>query len=185
MESVSGPSTPVRRIVLVGFMGSGKSTVGRLLASRLGWSFVDFDDEIERRASSSIADIFRDKGEAFFRGLEHEVARELLRRERAVLATGGGWPAVEGRMEALGSDTLAVWLDVSAQSAVRRVRGSGQVRPLLQVADPVARAECLLADRAPYYGLAELHLDATASSPEQLAERVIEHLRVSGREGER
>jgi shikimate kinase len=166
-------------------MGSGKSTVGKLVASRLGWTFVDFDDEVERRAGSSIADIFRDRGEAFFRTLEHEVARDLLHRDHAVLATGGGWPALEGRMQALGNDTLTVWLDVSAESSVRRVKGSRRVRPLLEVADPVRRAERLLAERAPYYGLAELHLDATSSSPVQLAERVIEHLRVSGREGER
>jgi shikimate kinase len=185
MESASGRPEAVRRIVLVGFMASGKSTVGALLASRLGWSFVDFDDEIERVAGASVADIFREKGEGFFRELEHEVGDGLLRKEQVVLATGGGWPAAEGRLDGLGSQTLTVWLDVSAESSVRRVAESGRTRPLLQVADPVERADRLLAERARYYERAELHLDATTSTPGQLVDRIIEHLRVSRREGRR
>jgi shikimate kinase len=185
MASVEQPPETVRRVVLVGFMGSGKSTVGVLLASRLGWSFLDFDDEIERRAGASVADIFREKGEAFFRVLEHEVGCDLLAGERVVLATGGGWPTAPGHMDALGPDTLSVWLDVSAESSVSRVRGRGRIRPLLEVADPVGRARLLLGERAPHYGSAELHLDSTRSTPEELADRILEHMRVSRREGER
>jgi shikimate kinase len=185
MASASGRHEAVRRIVLVGFMGSGKSTVGALLASRLGWSFVDFDDEIERTAGARVEDIFREKGEAYFRNLEHEVGSELLGRDRVVLATGGGWPVAEGRLERLGRETLTVWLDVNAEDSVRRVGRSGRVRPLLLVSDPLERAARLLAERARYYERAELRLDTTTSTPAQLVDRILEHLRVSRREGGR
>ena len=163
-------------MLLVGFMGSGKSTVGALLASRLGWTFVDFDDEIERRAGATIEEIFRERGEAPFRMLEAQVGQELLLRESAVLATGGGWPVVEGRMRQLTEDTLSVWLDVSAETAVERVRREGRVRPLLDVPDPVRRAESLLREREPYYCLAKLKLEAAVSDPERLVDRILEHL---------
>ena len=189
MESGSPATGGYRRIVLVGFMGSGKSTVGPLLASHLGWSFLDFDEEIERRAGASVEDIFRTQGEPFFRGLEAEVAGELLRLDRAVLATGGGWPAVPGRMDVLAGDTLSVWLDVDADTSVERVRRGGRARPLLEVPDPVGRAKLLLSERASFYGRARLRLDASSASPAAIAERVLEHMNAvsrgdaGGREG--
>jgi shikimate kinase len=181
MASGSGADAGYRRVVLVGFMGSGKSTVGTLLAARLGWVFRDFDAEIERRAGSSIEDIFRRQGEGAFRALESEVGHDLLRSERTVLATGGGWPVADGRMGALGSDTLSVWLDVSAETSLARIRGEEPVRPLLAVPDRLQRAERLLRERAPYYSQAELRLDTKASSPAQLVDRILEHLDAAAR----
>jgi shikimate kinase len=165
-----------RRILLVGFMGSGKSTVGALLAARLGWSFFDFDVEIARRAGRSVEEIFREEGEASFRSLEAEVGRDLLREDRAVLATGGGWPASEGRMESVGEDTLSVWLQVSAESSLERIRGAAPARPLLAVPDPRERAERLLAERSGYYGRARLHLDTETTSPGELVDTILRHL---------
>jgi shikimate kinase len=185
MASGSGSPRGYRRVLLVGFMGSGKSTVGALLASRLGWSFVDFDQEIERRAGASVEEIFREKGEPSFRALEDEVGRELLRQERVVLATGGGWPAAPGRMEALPSDTLSVWLVIDVETAVRRARGNGRVRPLLEVPDPAARAARLLLEREPRYALAGVRLDASQLPPEDLVERVLEHMSAPRREAGR
>jgi shikimate kinase len=166
------PPAGTRRIVLVGFMGSGKSTVGSLVAARLGWSFLDFDDEIERRAGLSVEEIFRQRGEASFRTLEAEVGEELLRTERTVLATGGGWAAAPGRMEALDAGTLSVWLDVSAGTAVRRLREGGRPRPLLGVPDASEAAERLLEARRAWYGRARLRLDVEGASPEALAEEI-------------
>jgi shikimate kinase len=173
--SRSGPSL-YRRILLVGFMGSGKSTVAARLASRLGWTFLDFDAEIERRGAASVAEIFRSHGEAFFRTLEAQVGRELLEADHAVIASGGGWPVPPGRMEGLTADTLSVWLVVDAATAVRRVSSGGAVRPLLQGADPVGRAEGLLRERTARYRLARLHLDSGASSPDELVDRVLEYM---------
>jgi shikimate kinase len=181
MGSGSRPAEGYRRVVLVGFMGSGKSTVGALLASRLGWVFRDFDVEIVRRAGSSIADIFRAQGEQSFRALEAEVGRDLLESDLSVLATGGGWPVADGRMQSLGADTLTVWLDVGAETSVARVRGGRALRPLLDVPDSVQRAERLLRERAPYYSQAKLRLDASASSPAQLVDRILEHLDAASR----
>jgi shikimate kinase len=172
----SGAASAYRRILLVGFMGSGKSTVASRLASRLGWTFLDFDAEIERRSNASVADIFRSRGEPFFRTLEARVGRELLQADRAVLASGGGWPVPAGRMEDLTSDTLSVWLVVDAATAVQRVSSGGRVRPLLQGADPVGRAEALLRERSPRYRLARLHLDSTGSSPDELVDQVLAYM---------
>ena len=84
------------RVLLVGFMASGKSSVGKELASRLGWAFEDFDTAIEARAGRSVSQIFSEDGEAGFRRLELEVAEELLALRNTVVASGGGWPAQPG-----------------------------------------------------------------------------------------
>ncbi len=163
---------PPARILLVGFMASGKSAVGREVARLLGWRFADFDEEVRRRTERRIADIFERDGEAAFRTIEARVARPLLRRDRIVLASGGGWAAQPGHMEGLADDTLSVWLNVTAATAVARARAQGRDRPLLNVARPVRRAERLLARRESYYRLARLTLDGERSSVPALAERI-------------
>jgi shikimate kinase len=158
-------------------MGSGKSTVASLLASRLGWTFLDFDKEIERRAGAPVAEIFRTRGEPFFRELENRVGAELLERDRAVLASGGGWPVPAGRMESVGADTLTVWLDIDAATAVARAGSSRRVRPLLQDPDPLGRAEALLTERRPRYQLAKVHLEAGRSTSRELAEQILYYIK--------
>ena len=111
-----------RRLVLVGFMGCGKSSVGRILARRLGWDFVDLDARVEKAEGRSVAAIFAESGEARFRVVEATEAEKALARDRVVLATGGGWAAQPGRLAALPEGTLSVWLRVSAEEAVRKWR---------------------------------------------------------------
>jgi len=168
-----GPPSEVRRVLLVGFMGSGKTRVGQALARRLGWSFRDFDQEVRARAGLPIPDIFRQHGEAAFRDMEERVGADLLLEDRVVLASGGGWPAALGRMEELPEGTLSVWLRVLPEEAVRRAREEGPTRPLLAVPDPVARARQILAEREACYGKAHLALDSMEAGPEELA-RIIE-----------
>lgn len=163
---------PPSRILLVGFMASGKSAVGREVARLLGWRFVDFDVEIRRRTGRDIADIFDRGGEGEFRAIEARVARGLLRRDRAVLASGGGWAAQPGHMEGIAADTLSVWLKVTAETAVERARRQGVDRPLLEVPRPVERSRRLLARREPYYRLARLTLDSEDVSVATLADRI-------------
>lgn len=160
------------RVLLVGFMGSGKTRVGRALAQRLGWSFHDFDEEIEARAGLSIPEIFRRHGEEFFRRMEEEVGKEALQARRAVLASGGGWPVAPGRLEELGPDTFSVWLKVTPEEAVRRAAAEGVGRPLLAVDDPLSRARALLAEREPFYGKAHAAIDSTEAGPEELAREI-------------
>ncbi|MFH1764561.1 MAG: shikimate kinase [Gemmatimonadota bacterium] len=173
---------PFERILLVGFMGSGKTRVGQALAKALAWSFRDFDQEIGVRVGLPIPEIFRQRGEGFFREMEERIGAELLLEREVVLASGGGWPAALGRMEGLGPLTFSVWLKVTAEEAVRRVREEGPTRPLLAVADPVSRARALLKEREPFYGRAHAAIDATETGPEELARRIIHLMNEKGRE---
>jgi len=170
-----------RRVILVGFMGSGKTQVGKALASRLGWLFRDFDQEIEARLGLPIPEIFRQHGEGFFREMEVLVGSELLGQEGVVLASGGGWPVVQGRMEGLPAGTLSVWLEVSAEEAVRRTRTEGSARPLLAVPDPVSRARELLQNRTAWYARARLAVDSEAAMPEDLARHIEGFMHKEGR----
>ena len=144
-------SEPSPNIVLTGFMGTGKSTVGRLLADRLGWEFVDTDALIEER-HGPIPAIFADHGEERFRTLEREVAAEVGGRRGTVVATGGRLLLDPANEAVLGSTGIIVCLSASVDVLVERLtRGAGQ-RPLLHGHDPATRIRYLLAERASGYG---------------------------------
>ena len=162
-------------IVVVGFMGAGKTTVGRLLAAKLGVPFTDSDHVIEARAGRPIPRIFADGGEPAFRELEHEVIAELLTGEDMVLALGGGAAAHEGTRAVLAAATVpVVYLRVSYAEAMRRV-GGDQGRPMLARGD-VAR---LHEDRDPLYArAATLTVDADGRSPEEIALDILARLPV-------
>jgi len=180
--SPGGGRRHVERVLLVGFMGSGKTRVGQALAKGLGWGFRDFDEEIGARMGLPIPEIFRQHGEGFFRDMEERIGAELLLRRDVVLASGGGWPAAPGRMEGLGPSTLSIWLQVTAEEAIRRVREEGPTRPLLAVGDPVSRAKALLKDREPFYRRAQVVIDSTETGPEDLARRIEDLINEKGRE---
>jgi shikimate kinase len=169
---VGAAQGPWSRVLLVGFMGSGKTTVGKLVASRLGWGFVDLDSEVEQMTGRTVEELFRERGEPAFRELEAQAGVAALARDRTVLAPGGGWSLAPGRLERLPGGTLSVWLKVSPETAVRRATAHGRVRPLLAGADPLERARTLLAEREPVYARARLHLDAETASPAALARAI-------------
>ena len=145
-----------RAIVLVGMMGSGKSSVGRRLAGRLGLPFVDADSEIEPAAHMTIPEIFAPRGEAEFReGERRVISRVLTTRAPLVLATGGGAfmnAETRERVKELG---IAVWLKAEPDVLMRRVRKRSN-RPLLQTADPEATLRRMLTEREPVYALADI-----------------------------
>jgi shikimate kinase len=180
-EGKRSAPTPVRRVVLVGFMGSGKTSVGRALAERLGWGFRDLDEEISTELGLSIPEIFQQHGEDFFRSVEGRLGEELLKEERVVLASGGGWPMAPGRMEGLPPGTLSVWLKISAEEAVRRTGKEGPTRPLLAVSDPVERARRLLEEREASYARARVTVDSEGAMPEDLARRIEDWVNQRGR----
>ena len=153
-------------------MASGKSAVGLEVARILDWRFFDFDDEIRRETGDEVADIIRRAGEGGFRAVESRVAGRLLRRQRAVLASGGGWAAQPGHMANLPAGTLSVWLKVTPEAAVKRARSQAVERPLLDVVQPLQRARRLLARRTPYYGLARLTANSEGVSVSALAGRI-------------
>lgn len=172
MEPLSGPI--VQRVVLLGLMASGKSSVGALLAERLGWTHVDLDQAIERREGRSVAEIFRHSGEPHFRRLEVELTREWLGRSRLVLSPGGGWVTNPAVWDLLPPATLTVWLRVSAQESLRRIRmdQAGRDRPLAQVEDPGAALRRLLAEREPLYRRAQLVLETDRRAVHELAAEI-------------
>ncbi|SEL98841.1 shikimate kinase [Bosea lupini] len=147
-----------RAIVLVGMMGSGKSSVGKRLSARLGLPFVDADTEIETAAGMTIPEIFAQRGESEFRDGERRViSRILTTRAPLVLATGGGAfmnADTRARIAELG---ISIWLKAEPDVLMRRVRKRSN-RPLLQTADPEATVRRLLAEREPIYALADITL---------------------------
>lgn len=167
---------PLDRVLLIGFMGSGKTSVGKGVAARLGWRFVDFDDAIEAEEGSSVAQIFATRGEPYFRGLEERVAQRLIAERKVVLASGGGWAAAPGRLEALPAGTATFWLQVSAPKALRRASGAAGRRPLLARPDALEEAIRLIARRAPYYREAMWAVDTERSSVDDVSASILEIL---------
>lgn len=171
-QTESKPLAPPVRIVLTGFMGSGKSTVGPLIAARLGWAFIDVDDVIEQEAGAVISDIFAQYGEGEFRDREHAAITRLASRDHLVIALGGGAiERVDTRELLLGAPgTLLVHLEVDLQTALARCSGTEPTRPVLaDQANLTARYQ----RRLPLYRMAHVSLRADDKTPEQVAEAVL------------
>jgi shikimate kinase len=161
------PNEPARRlIVLTGFMGTGKSTVGRLVALRLGWNFVDTDAEIERRQRMPIAHIFRTQGEPAFRAMEAELAHELAQRTNTVIATGGGMLLNPANRAVLEAQAMLVCLTANERELDRRLKGSSH-RPL------AANWRAVYAGRRALYDSLPYHVDTSHRSPDASAREVI------------
>lgn len=179
--SQPAPVSPATtRIVLTGFMGAGKTTVGRLLADRLGWKFLDSDFLVERRAEMTIAGIFAARGESTFRDLEAEVIRRTLAsapEHPLVLALGGGALERSATRDLLASlpDTLIVFLDAPLETMLARcaAHADGPVRPVL--ADR-ARLTERWSQRLSWYRQAHLTLNTAEMTPERVVERILESL---------
>lgn len=161
-------------IFLIGMMGAGKSTIGRLLARELGFDFVDCDREIEARSGVTITTIFELEGEEGFRQREAAVLDELTQRTNVVLATGGGAVLREDNREYLQNRGLVIYLQASADELARRTNND-RSRPLLQTADPRARIGELLTRREPLY-LATAHLifQSAAANPRRLVKKIMD-----------
>jgi shikimate kinase len=163
---------PHRRIVLTGFMGSGKSTVGPLVASRLGWKFVDVDDVIEAEAGCEIAEIFARHGEGGFREREHAAIARLAAGNHLVLALGGG-AIEEARTRSLlmtTRGTLLVHLEVELETTLQRCSGTEDTRPIL--ADR-ANLENRYARRLPLYRTAHVSVRVDSLTPDQAAQAIL------------
>jgi shikimate kinase len=151
-------------IALVGFMGTGKSTVGQIVASMLRFRFVDTDEMIERMAGKRITEIFANDGEARFRELEQQVVTGLRELKGAVISTGGGLITRAENLARLKEHSLLVCLWCSPETIYRRV-GHQSHRPLLQVENPLARIRELLEERAPFYRQADVLLNSEFRKP--------------------
>jgi shikimate kinase len=157
--------------VLVGLMGTGKSTVGRILATQLGRPFVDTDTVIALEAARSIAEIFTTEGEAAFRTREAAVIARLSSQTSQVIATGGGAVLALENREQLRKNGLVIWLDATPDELLRRViRQSIGIRPLLAGPDPLGSLQALAAARNDLYGATAHHrIDTTGQTPQATA----------------
>jgi shikimate kinase len=161
-------------VILVGFMGAGKSVCGRMLARRLGRCFVETDDVITARDGRSIPEIFRADGEEMFRRLEGEALEALALKSGDVIATGGGLPCREGRMEALRALGTVVWLRGDLRDLLERASRTGG-RPMLQRSPE--EIEALYRVREPYYARAHVTVDTAGLGVDQVVGRVVAALR--------
>ena len=163
-----------RSIALVGLSGTGKSTVGRLLAARLGWPLLDTDALVAQAANRSIAQIFAEQSEARFRDLEAAALVTALGDTPCVVATGAGIVLRAENRALLRERADVVWLDAPTETLVTRLRAHAEVRPLLGGEEPAARLEKLRAARAGLYAeVAALRLDTTESALELICEQII------------
>lgn len=161
---------PRKLIYLIGFMGSGKSTIGPLLAQRLGWPFIDLDEVIEAGQGLTIREIFEQAGEPFFRQVERAALVEVARTEPVVIALGGGTFAQEGNPELVReSGGVTIWLDCPVDELRRRCAGMTN-RPLFRDAESFAQ---LFAQRLPYYQQADHRVPTEGRAPEEIVEGIL------------
>lgn len=163
----------MKNIVLTGFMGTGKTAVGRELSRLLNMRLVDVDSEIEKSAKMKITEIFSNFGETYFRDIETEVIKKLAAAQNSVISTGGGAVLREENMEALRQTGLIFCLFADPETIIARTAGSND-RPLLNVEDPLARVRELLNLRMPFYERAGILIDTKGKTPLEVARELAE-----------
>jgi shikimate kinase len=167
-------------VFLIGYRGTGKSSVARELAARLGYGCIDTDDEIERRVGKNIAAIFAEEGEAAFRDAEVSVVTDVTNRRRIVVALGGGAVLREENRLAISQAGAIVWLTASVETILQRIaadQSTAQRRPNLTKAGGPAEVETLLANRTPIYRrCATLVVDTNGKTPAQVADEIVAKL---------
>ena len=162
----------IENIALIGFMGTGKSSVGQIVAAQLHFSFLDTDELIESRAGRSVTEIFSQAGETMFRDLEKQLLSELSRAKKTVISTGGGLAANAANLASLKEHALVVCLWASPELIWQRVRGQVH-RPLLQGPDPEGRIRQLLSAREPFYKQADVLVNTEQRSVKEVAQHVL------------
>jgi len=168
-----GGAGEARIVALIGFMGSGKSTIGRLLASRLGCGFVDLDAAIEAQSGRSIKELFAEEGEAAFRARESAALAALDSRRRLVVAAGGGAP-MTAKNRAFFRRVACFYLEIPFEEFLRRTAGGGQ-RPLRSL--PLSELKALYEKRRPVYEQLGVRIRAGGRSPQEVVEEILDRLR--------
>jgi shikimate kinase len=161
-----------KHIVLIGLPGSGKSTVGKLVAEGLGTAVIDIDGLLVREMGMPVTQIFGMLGEAGFRAMERDAVNAAQAREPCVIVPGGGWAAQPGQLEAAKAASLIIYLKCQAATAAKR-SAQGEARPLLAGVDPGQRMRSLLEEREPFFLRADHQVDAEHGRPEAVAAEVM------------
>lgn len=173
-------SGATRVVALIGMPGGGKTTVGRLLAKRLGWAFADVDQSIEDRSGCTVTEFFEQRGESAFRDFEADLLAELIGQGPSVVATGGGSILRADSRELLKSATVPVYLYAPLDQLWRRV-GRNSRRPLLQVGDPFGRLQQLLVERHPLYcEVAQFTVETGPPSTASVVDSIVAQLQSIG-----
>jgi len=163
---------PLHNIALIGFMGTGKSAVGQVLAAQLHFTFLDTDHVIESRTGRTITDIFAKDGEPAFREMEGRLVQELASRRRTVISTGGGLPMNPDNLISLKTHSLVVCLWASPEKIRERV-GSQTHRPILEGPNLLGRIRTLLTAREPFYRQADVLVNTEMRSVKEVAQQVL------------
>jgi len=170
-----------RNVALIGFMGTGKSLIGRLLARKLGMGFVETDELVVSKAGKPIPRIFKEDGEEEFRRIESLVVREVSRMRGFVISCGGGVVLNKNNVSLLKQSSVLVRLTAKPEVILQRVLNSKEERPLLEVEDKLRRIMELLAYREPFYAkAADYTVDTSNLTPEEVVEKILELLKSGG-----
>lgn len=178
-QTPSQNQQPLENIILVGFMGSGKSSLGRELHQNLGYQLIDTDHVIEKQTGKSIPDIFSQDGEAAFRNLETELLKQLISQKTSehIISTGGGVICIPENRTMLRKLGFVVWLECSVKDIFERT-AKNKNRPLLQCDDPMQAIKTLLQERSPYYEeTAHLKINTTGLSLNEVSCGILESAR--------
>ena len=170
-ESAGG--RPQSLVVLVGLPGAGKTTIGKAVARRLGWEFLDLDSAIEEYAGQRVSGIFTERGESGFRAMERDVTAGLAERTNLVVATGGGWMANSAAVALLRGRACFIYLRVSPATALARMGSAVAYRPLLAGADPLGSLTALLETRSAAYETADLILDTESLGVKEVTSQAL------------
>lgn len=165
----------MKNIVLTGFMGTGKTEVGKILAKKLGFVFMDIDQFIEKEQGMSVSRIFEERGENGFRELEAKAVRKVSEMRNVVISTGGGAMLREENIENLKNSGILVCLSASPEVVFRRI-GASKNRPLLQVTDPLQKIKDLMGFRRRYYEKSDIIIETDNMTPLLAAEEIISAL---------
>ena len=161
----------MKNIVVVGFMGTGKSVVAKTLAEKLGREFLELDAIVEKREGLSIKEIFKNKGEVYFRELERDAVKEAIKKDGQIISAGGGAIIDEENLKALKKNGIIICLEASPDVILKRTKGN-TCRPLLNVPDPKERIEELLEKRAAYYKKADHRINTDDLSVEGVVQKI-------------
>jgi len=161
----------IERIALIGFMATGKSTIGPLLSEKLGYVFIDTDEVVEAAAKMRISEIFNNLGESVFREAEHDALKQVVSIEKAVISTGGGIILFERNRKLLREKTFVVNLTCLPETIFKRVQGD-QSRPLLNTEDPLKQITLLMAERQKYYEDCDFQISTEDFSEIECCEKI-------------
>jgi len=166
----------MKNIVLIGFMGTGKTVVARQLARILGMKIIDVDTEIEKSMKMTINDIFKQFGEPRFREIETEIIKQVSENKNVIISTGGGVVLKQENIDSLRNNGIIICLTAEPETILKRTSNSND-RPLLRVDNPIKRIKELLDFRQPYYEKADLMINTENKTPLQIAEEIIENIK--------